>query len=393
MLTRRTAVRNLGLFLAGSPLLEAQHDLTNKGERLPAIDELVNVLDFEPVCKSRIPNNSYDFISAGVDNEWTLRRNRQAFERITFRRRMLADTSKMDLSITLFGQKAEMPIFIAPTSSHQMVHQEGELATARAAAQVKTIMLVSSISSYPIEEIAAAAPHPLWFQLYPDADEDGTRERVERALAAGCKLVCLTVDNPYRFQSERLERNRMSTGGQPGDAGSAARRRRTPEQQAPNRYLLRPTPTSRLTWSFLDQLRSWSKAPLLVKGILTAEDAGRSLEHGADGVVVSNHGGRLLDGDPATIEVLEEIVNAVGGKIPVLVDSGFRRGTDVLKALALGAKAVLVGRPPLWGLGAYGQAGVARVMELLQAELARAMGLSGCPNLASINRALVRAAP
>ncbi|MEO7652079.1 MAG: alpha-hydroxy acid oxidase, partial [Bryobacteraceae bacterium] len=240
----------------------------------------------------------------------------------------------------------------------------------------------------------AAAKGPFWFLLYAMTDRDFTRERVERALAAGAKAICFTVDGQFTSHRERLLRGRLRSPAPPVEASGASRsvRRRTPTT-APHRYRLDPVLVYELSWPFLRELRSYTKVPILVKGLLTPEDAKLAVEYGADGIVVSNHGGRYLDGAPSTIEVLPEIVDAVGGKTTVLIDGGFRRGTDVMKALAIGAKAVLIGRPPLWGLGAFGEAGVKRVLELLQTELALAMGLSGKPNLASLDRSAIRIDP
>lgn len=393
-MTRREALLGLARFAAGSPLLalraQTQLDLPYTPERLPSMDDLVNVFEFEPLCRYKIPKTAYDYIAGGVDNEVTLRRNREAFDWITFRPRMMVDVGNMDVSTELFGQKITMPILVAPTAGHQQAHPDGELATARGAAKAGTIMVVSSNASYPIDQIAKAEQEAkgrgLWFQLYPITDLAATRERVERAVGAGCKVIALTVDAGYNSHRERLLRNRM-TGGAPPSVRARARQR---EPEKPLPYSLRAQLMSKLAWPFLNDLIGYAKVPVLVKGILTAEDAKLAVEHGAAGIVVSNHGGRYLDGAPATIEVLPEIVDAVAGRIPVLIDSGFRRGTDVLKALAIGAKAVLVGRPPLWGLGSFGADGVARVLELLQEELALAMGLSGKPNLAAIDRSLVR---
>jgi isopentenyl diphosphate isomerase/L-lactate dehydrogenase-like FMN-dependent dehydrogenase len=249
-------------------------------------------------------------------------------------------------------------------------------------------MAVSSNSSFPIEKIKGAATGPLWFQLYTATDMAGTRERVLKALDTGCEAVAFTVDAPYSAPRERDIRNQLRRAGtqQPARRGRAG-------EAPPRPYGLEPRLTAFLNWSFVDELRGWVKTPLLIKGILTPEDALLAVEHGADGVIVSNHGGRYLDGDPATIEVLPDIVDAVGGKIPVLVDSGFRRGTDILKALAIGAKAVLVGRAPLWGLGAFGEPGARRVLEILQKELAWAMALAGRANIDSIDRSAIRIEP
>jgi 4-hydroxymandelate oxidase len=400
-MTRRDALRNLAVWLAGSPLwrppLEAQQ-LPGESDRVPLLDDLVNVLEFEPVAKAKIPKANYDFIAGGVDDEWTLRRNREAFNWISLRPHMLRNVSKLDLSLTLFGQKIETPILVAPTGTQALAHPQAELAMAKAAGAAKTIMVVSTNSSIPIEKIAAAATGPLWFQLYPGPDHPGTRERVQRALAAGCKVIDITLDTPYVSHRERLLRNRQEQEVAPGDAlpqlvdrgeQSSVRRRAA----APRPYGLQKRFTAELTWDFVQEVNSYAKVPVLVKGILTPEDAKAAIEHGAAGIHVSNHGGRYLDYDPSTIEVLPSIIDAVGGRVPVIVDSGFRRGTDIIKALAVGAKAVLVGRPPLWGLAAYGQAGAQRVLELLQSELALAMGLSGRPNLESIDRTLIEIHP
>jgi isopentenyl diphosphate isomerase/L-lactate dehydrogenase-like FMN-dependent dehydrogenase len=357
---------------------------------MATLNDLLNVLEFEPVCRARISKTSYDYIAHGTDDEFTLRRNREAFQWMTLRPRVATDVSQMDLSLDLLGQKIEMPILICPTGSHSLAHPEGELATARAAGAMKTIMAVSSASSYPLEKIAAAATGPLWRQLSAETDLDSTLEEVQKAVALGCKAIVFTIDNKYNSNRERLFRNRTAQSdllaAVSGDSTRAARR----TADRPNPYRLGWRHTARVTWPYLEQLASRTKAPLVLKGILRPDDAQRAAQHGAAGIIVSNHGGRYLGADPATIEVLPEIVDAVGAKIPVLIDGGFRRGTDVLKALAIGARAVMVGRPPLWGLGAFGEAGTQRVLEILQTELALAMGLSGCPNLASIDRSVVR---
>ncbi len=388
-MTRRHAVRNLAIWAAGSPLLRAQQPPTTIAERMPTLEDMLNVFDFEAVAKTKVQKTAFDYITTGADNEWTLRRNRAAFDKFILRPRYLNDVSKLDLSCELFGTRVEMPILLCPTGTLGLAHPEGELATARAAGTVKTIMCVSSNSSFPIDKIAEAATGPLWFQLYTANDLDATRERVQRAVAAGCKVVAFTVDSPYPPQRERMLRNRSETASSLLPASTQAQRQRALESR-PEQYRMRPSLTAQLTWKFLDDLRAWVKVPVLVKGILTPEDAELCVKYGAAGVIVSNHGARRLDTAPSTVEMLPEIVDAVGGKIPVLIDGGFRRGTDILKALAIGAKAVMVGRPHFWALGAFGQPGVQRVMQLLQTELARAMGFAGRPNLASLDRSLVR---
>jgi isopentenyl diphosphate isomerase/L-lactate dehydrogenase-like FMN-dependent dehydrogenase len=388
-MNRREAVRGFAMLMAGSPLLKAQLDLPYTSERVPAIEDLVNVFEFEPICRARVPKQSYDFVAGGVDNEWSLRHNRAAFDKITFRPRMLVDASNMNLSQTLFGSTIDFPILIAPTAGHGLVNPEGELATARAAAHVKTIHVLSTNSSQPLEKVAEASSFPKWFQLYPGPDLEGTWERVERAMGAGYRAIVLTVDAPYHSHRERLLRNRISPGVPSGAAAPRRRVREGEEAPKPHPYGLSAAFVHRLDWTFFDDLKKRAKVPVLIKGILTGEDAELAVKHGADGIVVSNHGGRYLEYAPATIDVLPEVVRVVKGKIPVLVDSGFRRGTDVLKALAMGAKAVLVGRPPLWGLGAFGEPGVVRVLELLRTELALAMGLCGKPNLDSLDSKMI----
>ncbi len=384
-MTRRQAFRRLLGWMAASPLARAQRQgLPYVPERIPSLAELVNVFEFEPVARTKLSQSAYDYIAGGADDEWTLRRNREAFDRITLRPRFLVDVSRIDLSTTLFGQPVDMPILVCPMGGHGSAHPEGEPATARAAGAMQAILGVSTNSTYPIDQIAAAATGPLWFQLYAGPDLEATREKVERAVASGCKAILWTLDLAHVPQRERNLRNRVDTVRPTGIAG---RRRGAPE---PLQYRLQPLYMPELTWSYLDELVQYAKVPVLLKGILTAEDARMAVAHGAAGVIVSNHGGRALDTAPATIEVLPEIVDAVGDKIPVLIDGGFRRGAEILMALAIGAKAVMVGRPVMWGLAAYGEAGVRRVLELLQTELARAMGHAGRPTLASIDRSLVR---
>lgn len=392
-MNRREALQGFLGFLAGSPLLRGQRDLPYSDHLVPGLEELVNVFEFEPICKMRLPRQNYDFIAGGVDNEWSLRHNRDAFDKIMFRPRMLVNASNLDLSLTLFGDKVSCPILVAPTAGHGLATPEGELATARAAASVETIQILSTNSSQPLEKVAAATSFPKWFQLYPGPDLEGTWERVQRAKDSGFKTIVLTVDAGYSSHRERLLRNRVRAQVPSGTSTTPQARRRRDESEPPSRpsvYGLGTTLVHRLDWSFFDDLKKRAGLPVLIKGILTAEDAELAVKHGADGIVVSNHGARYLEYAPATIEVLPEIVAVVNRKMPVLIDSGFRRGTDVLKALALGATAVCVGRPPLWGLGAFGEAGAKRVLELLRTELALAMGLCGKANLAQIDRTLLR---
>lgn len=394
-MSRRGVCRQLAGWMMASPLA-AQLDLPYSGERAPAIEELVNVFEFEPICRLKLPRQNYDYIAGGVDAEWSLRNNRAAFDKITFRPRMLVNASNLDLSLELFGAKLSFPVLIAPTAGHGLATPEGEFATARAAASMETVMILSTNSSQPYEKVAETTPFAKWFQLYPGPDMDTTWERVQRAKQSGFTALVLTVDAGYNSHRERLLRNRVQAQVPAGvRSPQTERRRRVREEEEavvdrPKMYGLSTTLMHKLDWTFFDELKKRWGGPLLVKGILAGEDGALAVQHGADGVIVSNHGARYLDYAPATIDALPEVVSAVSGKIPVLVDSGFRRGTDILKALALGATAVCVGRPPLWGLGAYGEAGCKRVLELLRTELALAMGLCGKATLKEIDRSVVR---
>jgi len=354
----------------------------------------VNLPEYEEHARRSLPQEIFDFIAGGAEDEVTLRRNREAFHRIQLRPRVLVDVSRIDLTTSVVGQSTATPVLIAPVALQRAVHPEGELATARAAAAAGAIMVLSTMSSCTIEEVAEAAAGPKWFQLYVNPDRTITESLVRRAEACGYSVLCLTVDAPYLGRRERdlrnllqfppdvtyrnLERDVDLSGVAMGDQGSAL--------AAAAVRLINPG----MTWADVDWLRSLTNLPLLIKGILTPEDARLAVEHGVAGIVVSNHGGRQLDTVPATIEVLPEIVDAVQGRVEILVDGGFRRGTDVLKALALGAKAVLIGRPYIWGLAVGGEAGVSRVLGLLKTELELALALCGCASVVDIDQNLVR---
>ncbi len=392
VLTRRDCLRSLAAWLAASPLA-AQLVPRSRHDRIPGLAELITTFEFEPIARAKMLRTAFDFLSLGVEGEFTLRRNSQAFAWVSLVPKLGVKVPSVDLSTEIFGLKVDYPIFISPTAGHQQFHPEGELETHRGATLAKTVYIVSSGSSFPIDKVAAAAQGPLWFQLYARETPEDTRERVENAQAAGCWAVAFTVDVQYHSHRERLLHDRNLEVGAPGlpagGAAAAAGRRRQPAGAPPPMpYGLRGQ-NPNLTWKFFAEVRAYTKVPLLLKGILTGEDARLAVENGADGIIVSNHGGRYLDYAPSTIEVLPEIVDAVRGRIPVLLDSGVRRGTDVFKALALGAKVVCCGRVPLWGLGAFGAPGVARTLEILKAELTAAMAQTGRPNLASLDRTAV----
>jgi isopentenyl diphosphate isomerase/L-lactate dehydrogenase-like FMN-dependent dehydrogenase len=387
-MTRRDALRNLGLFIAGSPLLHSQFIPRDTHQRVPGLDEITSVFEFEPVARAKILRASYDYVTGGVEGEYTLRRNRKGFDWVTLIPHVVGGASSVDLSTEVLGQPMPSPIFISPSSGHQRLHAEGEKDTHRGATAAGVTMIVSYNSSFGTPEIAATAEGPLWQQLYIHRNLDAARERIDQAVESGCLAVCLTVDAQYSSLRERLTHNRHMNP--PRSASRRNRRSRRGAFRPQELYRIRPESPDQ-SWEFLDVLRTWSDLPILVKGLLTAEDATLAVEHGADGIVVSNHGARYLGHTPSTIEVLPEIVDAVGGRIAILVDGGFRRGSDIFKALALGANAVSLGRPPLWGLGAFGATGTQRVLEILQAELALAMASAGCSRIDDIDRGMVMA--
>lgn len=351
--------------------------------------EPVNVADFQELAKATLPPATYDYITSGSTDEVTLRDNVAAFQRLRLLPPLLTGVAEVDTATTVLKQPIALPILLAPVAGQSLYHPQGVLASARAAASAKTILGVSSSVGHSVEEVASASSGPMWFQLYMPKDRAVARRLVERAERAGFKAIVLTVDLGERKDADK--RNRF-TLPEPTlrkhlrDIGFDLSERMTYEQLlAFNDQAWDLT----LSWNAFDWLRSITKLPLLVKGVLRAEDAKKAVSIGIDGIVVSNHGGRRLDGVPASIDQLPQIVAAVNGKAEVLLDSGIRRGTDVLKALALGAKAVLIGRPYAWALAADGEAGVSKILELLREELVSAMLASGCPNVASIDHSLV----
>jgi len=354
---------------------------------------LVNVYDFEAAALAVLPKPTRDYYFGGANDEITLERNRSAFDSVSLHYRVLRDIGERDMSTQVLGLPVGMPILVAPTACHQLAHADGELATARAATAAGTLMILSTLSNCAMEDVSREMQGPLWFQLYVYRDRGVTRDLIKRAEAAGCRAIVLTVDAPVGGQRERDVRNgfRLPEGivmrnllpageafaGLDAGAGGVA---------AYINAMFDPT----ISWRDLDWLVAQTTLPVVVKGIVRADDAVRAWEHGAQAVVVSNHGGRQLDTSPATIEVLEDITTALDGRIEVLIDGGIRRGTDVVKALAFGARAVLIGRPILWGLAVAGEQGVRRVLEILRHELDVAMALAGCRCIDEIDIDLVR---
>ena len=355
----------------------------------------LNLHDLEPLAQAKLPAPIFDFIAGGAEDEVTLRANRAAFEAITFRPRVLLDVSNVDTSTAVLGQALPFPVMLAPVAMHRLVHPEGEAATARAAKSADTVMILSTMSSISIEDVAAAADGPKWFQLYCYSEKGVSERLVKRAEAAGFRALCLTVDVPRLGRRERDLRHVLEFPPdvipqnfvQEIDMSSIPMNSQGSAISAYAASLMDQT----LTWDIIGWLKSITAMPVIVKGILTPEDAVLAADHGAAAVVVSNHGGRQLDSSPATITVLPEIVDAVGGRLDVIIDGGVRRGTDVLKALALGARAVLIGRPYIWGLTANGEAGVSQVLSLLRTELEWAMALCGVTSVDQVTRRLVRA--
>ena len=348
----------------------------------------VNLYDFEAAAKERLPLQVWEFIKGGAGDELTLGRNRTAFDEITVNPRFLVDVSRRDLSTTVLGTEISFPVMIAPAGLQRQVHPEGERATAMAAGSAGTLMALSAGSGYSVEEVAEVATGPLWLQLYHLGD-DLTIHMVTKAKNAGFGAICLTVDVPVATFKDQDRRNRFV----PSEDLAWANLRDYPgfedNLQLPTAWSTNPSSFATLTWERLDWLRALTGLPLVIKGIRTVEDARRCVEHGVDAIVVSTHGGRQLDSTLSSIESLPPIVEAVGDRLEVYLDSGVRRGMDVLKALALGARAVLIGRPFFWGLAVDGEAGVCKVLETLRLELDRAMAYCGRTSVAEIDRSLV----
>ena len=353
----------------------------------------LNIFELEQIAKEKLPQIAYDYYRSGAWDETTLKANREAYEKLKIHYKVLVDVSVRDLSVTVFGQKASSPILIAPTAFHKLAHPEGEIATAKASVNAGTIMTLSSLSTTSIEEVAAATNKTFWFQLYINKNREYTRDLVARAESAGAKALVVTVDTPLWGRRERDVRNGFHLP--PGlsavnlekyDKDAVTKGQTGAGLGQSFAWMI----DAALQWKDLDWLGGITKLPIIIKGVCRADDARIALSHGVKGILVSNHGGRQMDSAPATIEVLPSIVDAVGDQVTVLMDGGIRRGVDVLKALAHGAKAVLVGRPVLWGLAAGGQQGVEKALSMLREELDLAMALTGCRNVKELNRDLLR---
>jgi len=343
LVTRRKALAGFGSLVAASPLV-ADNPPKLIGEppgRIAPRADLVNVLEFENMAERKLAPDVYVAI-AGSD--------RSFFDRITFRPRMMVPTTHLDLTISLFGEKMFAPIIVGPMARLQNYHPDGEAGMVRAASAAKSWMVVSSESSQPVENIAAESKTTLWYQVFPEEDMSAVRAKMDRAVKAGCKAICITVGAPL------------------------------PNAKA------RPV----VNWTKIDQMRKGIGVPVLIKGIMTPQEAGAALKQGIDGIVVSNYGGLLTPGMASSMEMLPSILDAVGGRAPILIDGSFRRGSDIFKALAYGATAVMLGRPVVWGLAAYGPEGAQQVLEMLQTEVARDMAHCGRPTVKDIDRSVIK---
>ena len=351
----------------------------------------LNLAEIEAAARERLTTLAYEYYVGGANDEVTVRENLSAFEQLALRYRVLVDVSRRSTSTTVLGTPIDLPVLIAPTAFQRLACDEGEIATARAASAAGTVMILSTASTCTIEDVGAVGGR-LWFQLYVYSDRGLTKALVERAEACGMQAVVLTVDAPVLGRRERDLRNRFhlpdgirlanvpSSGSVPLPTGHG-------ESGLANHFATGIDAS--ITWRDVEWLRSITRLPVLIKGIVRGDDAARAVEHGAAGIIVSNHGGRQLDTAIASIRALPDVAEAVNGRAEVLLDGGVRRGTDVIKAIALGARAVLVGRPVVWGLAASGENGARRVLELLRAEIDLAMALCGCPTVGDISRDLV----
>jgi len=370
----------------GLPSLSAQETPSRSLQELAAnAQQALDIFDMERAAEAAMPPAHFGYIQTGVDGEGTQRNNRAAFERLYVRARRLIDVTTLDTRVTLFDQEWATPIIVAPAGSQRGFHPDGELATARAAQARGHLQVLSTVSSTGVEEVNEARGEPVWYQLYATSNWNVTSAIVERVQEAGCPVLVLTVDLPSNSNRLTLERyERM-------DDRDCTRCHRPGGQAPPTKpmfegteYQPRDFRTPGMTWDFVGRLREITDQRIIVKGLMTHEDAALAVEHGADAVWVSNHGGRSEGSGRATIDTLPEMAEAVDGRVPIIVDGGVRRGTDVFKAIARGATAVAVGRPYLWGLGAFGQEGVERVLAILRSELEMTMRLAGTPSLSDI---------
>ena len=410
--SRRTFLK----FLAGSPLLVSFGNLsfisnnpvkqnhnsvdstlfnqleTNLDHIISSPENAINVFDFENVARVKLPPAHYGYLATGVESDITLYENRKAFSRIYLRPRRLINVSKVDMSVNLFGKSWETPIILAPAGSQKAFHPEGEIAVAKAARNQNHLQILSTVSTSSVEEVTSTRGYSVWYQLYPTSSWDIAKSMIKRAESVNTPVLVLTVDIPTLTNRETEKRYKIkdtrdcSLCHTPGIIGLLERK---PMFDDTDKSVLKGLLAPTMTWDFVKKLKDTTNMKIVLKGIVTREDAQLCLEHSVDGIIVSNHGGRAEESGRATIDSLPEVVETIQGKIPVLVDSGFRRGSDIFKAIALGADAVCIGRPYLWGLAAFGQSGVEMVLKILRAELNDVMMFVGTPALKRINRSYI----
>ena len=413
-IVRATSRRRFLQFLAGSPLFasgaipayaaETPSKLPDPmlwapstGDLIKSPKDAINVFDFEPVARKNVPPAHFGYMASGIDDEVTLRANREGFLKFQLRPRRLNDVSKVDMSVELFGTKYDSPIFISPTGGNKFFHPDGESAVGRAARVGNHLQILSTSSNDSVDDVTKARGAPIWFQLYASPQWEVAQALIRRAESAGCPVLAVTVDRVGGRNQEtlfRLSRSDTRECNACHDRGSFAKRvvRRHNYDGIDLSSIAGSGESSNLSWNTIKRMRDITRMKIVLKGIVTPEDAELAVQNGIDGILVSNHGGRGEDNGRSTIDALPEIIAAVNGRMSVIVDSGFRRGTDVIKALAMGAQAVGVGRPYLWGLGAFGQEGVERVLELLRTETRAAMQQCGVPSVKELNPSFVRRA-
>jgi len=404
-------------FLAGSPVLAATGSVSAFAETLmpksmvpdPLMwsprqsevlikhpKEAINVFDFEPVMRQNVPPAHFGYMASGIDDEVTLRRNREDFLKFQLRPRRLVDVSKVDMSVDILGTRYDSPIVVAPIGGQRSFHDDGELATARGAKSGNHLQIMSTMTSHGVEDVIKARGAPIWLQLYATNKFEVAKAITQRSESAGCTAVAVTVDRSGGRNQETLFRLRPSDTRDCTGCHDRTNLQTNLRGRAMFQGLdisgLRNTQSSAMSWDYIKRLRDVTKMKMLLKGILAWEDAVLAADAGLDGIIVSNHGARSEDSGRSTIDALPEIIDAVNGRIPVLVDSGFRRGSDVVKALCMGATAVCVGRPYIWGLGAFGQPGVERALELLRTETYAMIQQMGAPSIKQLVPAMVRRA-
>lgn len=381
-------------FLLGSPLLgltmcatpQEQREVAEKlFDGIQNAGDALDVFDFEKLAQHKLPPAHYGYLATGVNEDMTIQANRDAFAKVKLKMRRLIDPTHVDMTTQIFGKTWPTPIVISPVSSQKAFHPDGELATARAAKAKNHLQLLSTVTTTSVEDVTKERGEPIWYQLYALNDWEATKGIIKRAEDVGTEVMVFTVDLAAGSNRVTLERMiRLDT-------------RNCPSCHSENRFEHKPmvpnTPgiefEKNLTWDYVDKLRNTTKMKLVIKGLETAEDAQLCLDHGVDGIVISNHGGRASETGRGTLEALPEMANVIKGKIPILIDGGFRRGTDIFKALALGADAVCIGRPYIWGLASFGQEGVEAVLQILRDELEMVMGQAGTATIKEINTSFI----